>query len=276
MSDVYVRLLLESEQYKRKLQDAEKRLDRFKKRGAGSLATVTPKGLSSLAKGLGGIGAAVGAATTLQDIVRSSMELEKSLSSLGSLTGATAEDLKYFERTAIDLSTSTSQGAAEIVEAFKLIGGQRAELLDSREALVSVTRSAITLAEAAETDVPTAAKALTGALNQMGAGAEAADSYINAMAAGAQAGAGEIDYLMKAIEKSGGTASATGVAFNELVAAGINQTKHQLLLEIVVDVDVLLPWEILSTRVVTEVLVSETVIIGAVPDTYVNMGGTGE
>lgn len=219
MSDVYVRLLLESEQYKRKLRDAEKQLDRFKKRGAGSLAAVTPKGLSSLAKGLGGIGAAVGAATTLQDIVRSSMELEKSLSSLGSLTGATAEDLKYFERTAIDLSTSTSQGAAEIVEAFKLIGGQRAELLDSREALVSVTRSAITLAEAAETDVPTAAKALTGALNQMGAGAEAADSYINAMAAGAQAGAGEIDYLMKAIEKSGGTASATGVAFNELVAA---------------------------------------------------------
>lgn len=63
---------------------------------------------------------------------------------------------------------------------------------------------------------------------------------------------------------------------NELVAAGINQTKHQLLLEIVVDVDVLLPWEILSTRVVTEVLVSETVIIGDVPDTYLNMGGTGE
>ena len=84
---------------------------------------------------------------------------------------------------------------------------------------MAVTRSAITLAEASETDVPTAAKALSGALNQMGAGAEYAQSYINILAAASQKGSADIGYLNKAVEKSGGTANAVGIKFNELVAA---------------------------------------------------------
>lgn len=59
---------------------------------------------------------------------------------------------------------------------------------------------------------------------------------------------------------------------NELTEAGINQTKHQLLLELVVDIDVLLPWEILSGQVIVEVLVAETIIVGQVPETYVSFG----
>lgn len=59
---------------------------------------------------------------------------------------------------------------------------------------------------------------------------------------------------------------------NVLTDAGINQTKHQLLLVVQVDADVLLPWEIRSTRIVTEVLVAETVVVGRVPATYVRIG----
>ena len=67
--------------------------------------------------------------------------------------------------------------------------------------------------------------------------------------------------------------TSSGTRFrNELTEAGINQTKHQLLLELLVDIDVLLPWEILSTQVVVEVLVAETVIVGQVPQTYVSFG----
>lgn len=61
---------------------------------------------------------------------------------------------------------------------------------------------------------------------------------------------------------------------NVLTDAGINQTKHQLLLEVSVDADVLLPWEIRSTQIVTEVLVAETIIVGRVPQTYFNTGET--
>lgn len=56
---------------------------------------------------------------------------------------------------------------------------------------------------------------------------------------------------------------------NVLTDAGINQTRHQLLLTVLVDADVLLPWEIRSARIVTPVLISETVIVGSVPQTYV-------
>ena len=58
---------------------------------------------------------------------------------------------------------------------------------------------------------------------------------------------------------------------NELVSSGINQTKHQMILEIVVDIDILVPWETLSTQVVSRTLIAETVIVGGVPDTFVNV-----
>ncbi len=58
---------------------------------------------------------------------------------------------------------------------------------------------------------------------------------------------------------------------NSVVTAGINQTKHQINLEVIVDIDVLVPWDTLSTQVVTEVLIADTVIVGQVPDTFFDM-----
>lgn len=55
---------------------------------------------------------------------------------------------------------------------------------------------------------------------------------------------------------------------SELVAAGINQTKHQLVLEVRVQIDVLMPWEVRSTEVVSEVIIAETVLVGKVPQSY--------
>ena len=63
---------------------------------------------------------------------------------------------------------------------------------------------------------------------------------------------------------------------NVLTDAGINQTRHQLLLAIRVDADVLLPWEIRSARIEVPVLVAENVIVGRVPQTYVTMENKGE
>ena len=57
---------------------------------------------------------------------------------------------------------------------------------------------------------------------------------------------------------------------SELSAAGINQTEHRLLLDVVVDIDLLVPWGTASTQAVTEVLIAQTVIVGSVPNLYVN------
>ncbi|MGI5978708.1 MAG: sporulation protein YunB [Oscillospiraceae bacterium] len=59
---------------------------------------------------------------------------------------------------------------------------------------------------------------------------------------------------------------------SELVSAGINQTKHQLILEVRVQIDVLMPWEVRSTEVVTEVIIAETVLVGKVPQAYYTSG----
>lgn len=214
MADIIVRMLLNSDNYDKNLRKAEKSLKNFSKQGG-----LASKALGSLKGLLAGGLAFAGVSTALGDIVQKTMEFEKAISSLSSLTGLVGDDLNYLRQQAIILGATTTQTATQVADAFKLIGSQQPQLLQSKEALVAVTRSAITLAEASETDVPTAAKALSGALNQMGAGAEYAQSYINILAAASQKGSADIGYLNKAVEKSGGTANAVGIKFNELVAA---------------------------------------------------------
>ncbi len=68
------------------------------------------------------------------------------------------------------------------------------------------------------------------------------------------------------------TMTSSRVEFNNsIVTAGINQTKHQINLEVIVDIDILVPWGSESTQVVTEVLIADTVVVGQVPGTYLNM-----
>lgn len=58
---------------------------------------------------------------------------------------------------------------------------------------------------------------------------------------------------------------------NSIVTAGINQTKHQINLEVIVDIDILVPWGTESAQVVTEILIADTIVVGQVPDTYFNV-----
>lgn len=66
--------------------------------------------------------------------------------------------------------------------------------------------------------------------------------------------------------------SSSRVEFsNGIVTAGINQTKHQVSLRVTVDMEILVPWGTENTQVSTDVLIADTVIVGKVPDTYLNM-----
>lgn len=64
--------------------------------------------------------------------------------------------------------------------------------------------------------------------------------------------------------------SSMGGFRSELTAAGINQTRHQILLDLEVQLSLLMPWRTIDTSVITEILVSETVIVGKVPESYLN------
>lgn len=52
--------------------------------------------------------------------------------------------------------------------------------------------------------------------------------------------------------------------------AGINQTLHQVLMEVSIDVSVLVLGETSSFTMTSEVVVAETVIVGTVPETYLH------
>lgn len=65
------------------------------------------------------------------------------------------------------------------------------------------------------------------------------------------------------------TVGSSNAAFrNEFSAAGINQTKHQILLDVNVNVSILLPGFSAYTTVSNVITVAETVIVGNVPQTY--------
>lgn len=210
-SNAIVRLLFNTADFDKNIKRAKGEIGNFEK----SITSMAGK----IGPALSGFAAFAGISVAIGDVVRTSMEFEKSLSSLKSLTGVTTQELSFFKDEAIRLGSTTTQTASQVVDAFKLMGSQIPSLLQNKEALVQVTESAIVLAEAAEIDVPEAAKALAGSLNQMGASSSHAAEYINILAAASQQGSADIPYLNKAIENAGGAASSVGVQFNELVAA---------------------------------------------------------
>lgn len=57
---------------------------------------------------------------------------------------------------------------------------------------------------------------------------------------------------------------------NEFDDAGINQTLHRLWLDVTCDINILTPYEIIQTQVTSELVLSENVIIGGVPNVYLN------
>lgn len=169
-----------------------------------------------------GIGAAVATAgaafKAFGDNVRTAMNFETSMSKLSSLTGKTGKDLETLKEYAIELGSTTTLTASQVADAFRLIGSQQPQLLESSEALKEVTKQAITLAEAAGIDLATASQTLSTSINQMGGDSKNAARFVNVLAAASQKGAGDIAWLGEAITKSGTAAKAVGVSYEELVA----------------------------------------------------------
>ncbi len=63
---------------------------------------------------------------------------------------------------------------------------------------------------------------------------------------------------------------------DEFTAAGINQTKHTVMLDITVDVGILLPFQTTFTEITDTLPIVESVIVGPIPDTYLSFGGAAE
>ena len=61
--------------------------------------------------------------------------------------------------------------------------------------------------------------------------------------------------------------------YSQFTEAGINQTLHQLNMEVFLDVTVLVLGATSDFTISSHMVVAETVIVGAVPDTFLKTGG---
>lgn len=67
------------------------------------------------------------------------------------------------------------------------------------------------------------------------------------------------------------TGTASAEFENSFTSAGINQTCHRIVFRVRADISVLLPGRQEKTTVDTRVCVAETIIVGKVPETYLNL-----
>lgn len=219
--DVLVRMKADVSGYDANIAKARRQLENFKKDNLslGGVLKQTQGALLATAARFASVTAAVGAlGSAFMDNIATARKFEVSMSQLSSLTGMVGADLAKLKEYAIELGSSTTLSASQVADAFKMIGSQQPQLLASGEALKSVTKNAITLAEAAGIDLATAAQTLSTSINQMGGDSGNAERYINVLAAASQKGAGDIAWLGEAITKSGTTAKAVGTDYEELVA----------------------------------------------------------
>ncbi|MCI8912778.1 MAG: sporulation protein YunB [Lawsonibacter sp.] len=59
---------------------------------------------------------------------------------------------------------------------------------------------------------------------------------------------------------------------SQLTSAGVNQTLHRIWMEVSAPMTILLPGGAVDTEIQTRLCVAETVIVGQVPDTYLQLG----
>lgn len=192
---------------------------------AGSLGKVTVMSGSTSA-GILGLSAAASSALPILAgvagsiaVISKSAKFEVNLDNLQALTGLDDSKMKDVANSAIEMSGKFGIAAGDIVDSMALIGSQFPALLKDSKALGEVTEAANVLSKAGGLAVEDAAKGITTVLNQMGVAASESMDIINVLAAGSQQGAADIEYLNKALEKSGTAFNSAGMGYVEAIAA---------------------------------------------------------
>ena len=178
--------------------------------GIVSEVTAATGGFNLIIAGFAALG--VGAA-------KSSVDMQKSQQDLQALLGVSDDVVQDYTNSAVEMSNGTKQSAADVLDAFTLIGSQAPQLLDDKKGLEEVTRAAQTLAKASGMDLVDAASAITTAMNQMGVEAKDAGTIIDGLSTGAQKGSADIEYQKTAMEKSGAAAKMAGLSYKDLIAS---------------------------------------------------------
>jgi TP901 family phage tail tape measure protein len=138
------------------------------------------------------------------------MDYETAIHSLGAVTGTVVGSMnKEIE----SLGKETGRSVIDIAKGFENVGSKMSEYLKNPEALKSITRASILLANASRMSVDDATEGLTSLMNQFGLKADKALHLVNKLSAGEDVGAATISQTIDmtrqfaaSIRMAGGTA----------------------------------------------------------------------
>jgi len=225
-----IKLDLDTKEIEKDLNNVSKAIDNTNK-SSGGLSGLTEKlkgGFKDLGSSIGGLFnpmtamAAAGTAIVgvFYKMISVNSEFQQSLAELQSITGVTTQDLEFYRNQAKEIAQdkTLSSSLSETVNAFKLVGSAKPDLLQNKEALAEVTKQAILLSKASGDSLESSVNSLTGTLNQFNLGAEESSRVIDILAAGSKAGAVAIPDLAQGLEKFGAVAKANNVSVEQSVA----------------------------------------------------------
>lgn len=175
------------------------------------------------------VGAIAGLYAALIQMRNYSFTKEDSAAKLKAITGLDDKSIEWLKQQAIEMSTTMDesgmrirQSVDQILDAYRLVGSNKPELLQNKEGLQAVTKEAIRLAQASGEDLAPTVLSLTTALNQFNEGADQATKYVNALAAGSKFGAADVANEAKVILRAGSAARTAGLSFEQLI--GLTET----------------------------------------------------
>lgn len=222
--DLAVQYGLNSKEYKKAADEANKLDAQLKKidsslgqnqRNVGNYA----KAIDLVKVGWAAVGASLIAAGKY--VLDLNTKFSKASASLRAITGASREDMKFFEEQAKSMGKAMGVAGDEMLKSFERVGSIRPELLKTKEALVQVTQSAIVLSQASGgvLDLAGATEALGAGMNQFNLGAKDSERIINALAAGSQIGSAEVSSLAESFKNVGAVANNANMSLEDTVAA---------------------------------------------------------
>lgn len=205
-----------------------------------SLGSIDISSITNFTAGGLATGAITGAVSTITDsfqqVISKGAEFEKTLNTVGSITGASGSALKGLGDSAKLLAEKFGGDVNSQLGAFQgILSKLGPNMANNKEALTELTNNVNLLAKAGGIDATQAMDSLTGVMLQFGidasnpiTAAKESARVMNILAAGAKEGSAEIPEVAASLKVAGSAAKSAGLSIEETNAALQTLAKEEL------------------------------------------------
>lgn len=150
----------------------------------------------------------------LRDVVKSTVDVEKSLTNINAIFKLTDKSLSSFGANLFDIARDTGKSFTDVAKAAELFSHQGLTAMET----LKRTRDALILARDANIDVEESAKGMTAAINSFNKEMLTSSQVINRIATADANFAVSSKDIIEAITRTGSAMSDAGVSFNQFIS----------------------------------------------------------